>query len=231
MGRGMREGATRRGRTPGLPPRGVRPRLAPAFEQRRSRPDCVRQRGPFRSTCGTSLRKARLELETRNSRGRTAHLPPAPRPRGVVGPHAPVAWAPGTWALRASTLGSTTDGFGRNDLGLLPRRAPRPRPGAGKRRAGEPSAAGERTGASPGRGGPRGRPGGAADLAARRRRHHQPPPAASAASPRNRPSGEASASGGDRWVGGSAAAGHEVDRGVGAGQAQVVPREPGPAGR
>ena len=35
----------------------------------------VRQRGPFRSTCGTSLRKARLELETRNSRGRTARLP------------------------------------------------------------------------------------------------------------------------------------------------------------
>ena len=53
-----RAAPTRRGRTPGLPPRGVRPRLAPAFEQRRSRPDCVRQRGPFRSTCGTSLRKA-----------------------------------------------------------------------------------------------------------------------------------------------------------------------------
>ena len=35
----------------------------------------VRQRGSFRSTCGTSLRKARLELETRNSRGRTARLP------------------------------------------------------------------------------------------------------------------------------------------------------------
>ena len=30
----------------GCPQRGVRPRLAPAFEQRRSRPDCVRQRGP-----------------------------------------------------------------------------------------------------------------------------------------------------------------------------------------
>ena len=53
-----------RGRTPGLPPRGVRPRLAASA-----------QRGSFRSTCGTSLRKARLELETRNSRGRTARLP------------------------------------------------------------------------------------------------------------------------------------------------------------
>ena len=57
-------------------PRGVsRPRWAPAFEQRRSRPGCVRHAAPFRSTCGTSLREARLERETRNSRGRTARLP------------------------------------------------------------------------------------------------------------------------------------------------------------
>ena len=54
-------------------PRGVsRPRWTPAFEQRRSRPGCVRHAAPFCSTCGTSLQEARLERETRNSRGRTA---------------------------------------------------------------------------------------------------------------------------------------------------------------
>ena len=41
---------------------------------------CVRQRGPFRSTCGTSLRKARLELETRNSRGGRRGRPRRDRP-------------------------------------------------------------------------------------------------------------------------------------------------------
>ena len=57
-------------------PRGVsRPRWAPAFEQRRSRPGCVRHAAPFCSTCGTSLQEARLERETRNSRGRTARPP------------------------------------------------------------------------------------------------------------------------------------------------------------
>ena len=48
-----------RGQTPGLPPRGVRPRWALAFEQRPLAPRLrVRHATPFRSTCGTSLREA-----------------------------------------------------------------------------------------------------------------------------------------------------------------------------
>ena len=64
-----------RGRTPGLPPRGVRPRWGPGVRATPLAPRLRPPRGPFRSTCGTSLRKARLELETRNSRGRTARPP------------------------------------------------------------------------------------------------------------------------------------------------------------
>ena len=55
--------------------RGVFDPGGPGFEQGRSRPGCVRHAAPFRSTCGTSLREARLERETRNSRRRTVRQP------------------------------------------------------------------------------------------------------------------------------------------------------------
>ena len=94
------------GETPGLPPRGVRPRWAPAFAQRRSRPGCVRHAAPFRSTCGTSLREARLEREPRNSRGRPARTPSRRRHWRVV------------WRLRNGSL--HVDTGGRADTGPGP---------------------------------------------------------------------------------------------------------------
>ena len=58
---------TRPGRTP---PARCSTQGDPAFEQGCSRPGCVRHAAPFRSTCGTSLREARLERETSRARRR-----------------------------------------------------------------------------------------------------------------------------------------------------------------
>ena len=73
--RSRRAATARPGADSRAPPAGCSTQGDPAFEQGRSRPGCVRHAAPFRSTCGTSLREARLERETRNSRRRTARQP------------------------------------------------------------------------------------------------------------------------------------------------------------
>ena len=73
------------GRTPGLPPRGVRPRLAPAFEQRRSRPDLRPPTRPLSLDLWHFIAESPVWSWRRGTRGADGATPPpsrATRPRG-----------------------------------------------------------------------------------------------------------------------------------------------------